>query len=282
MFNEIVQLSHKQKKQFAELVQKLDYYRDRITESKRMDTQEAFLAEHLAFRRYLAEVQDVELCEIFFHSSVFDVYAEVFRDFNDHYMRSIETLQAYHIMKNTIHHIDNYESIIDSDQIKARFAAKHTELQWIDWSKGKRVGCVGCGSLPDTILYIAENTPAETVIGLDYSHEAVFIARELLSSVGIDHASMEAVKYSSYSFHDIDIVFISGYTENKSEIIERIAETAPEHVQILVENPIKGMMRLLYDDVAFSHHKRLRITKIVESNYRYAPQQIIKLEKHPM
>lgn len=248
----------------------------------RQSKQDDFFAGMLRFRRYLASVDDQDLCEAFFHSSRWEEYAEYFRHQNDYYMRSIETMQSFKIITSVYGRVGSYEDIIDSQQIKARYAAKRWELKEIDWEKGKRVVCVGCGAMPETILYIAENTPATEILGIDYSNEAIYAARDVVESIGLDHITFDTYYGQTFDYSEYDVVFIAGFVSNKEAVLERIAETAPDHVQITVENPVRHLMRLLYDDILLRPIRRLKVTKTFTSNQEYALLDMLKLEKYPM
>lgn len=101
----------------------------------------------------------------------------------------------------------------------------------------ERLVVVGCGAFPATNLQIVERTNVQQVVGLDVRPQAIRRARQIQDTFGIDRLSFEACDGQSYNFSDASIVYITNMVEPKSAVLQRIAETAPEDVRIIVRDP---------------------------------------------
>jgi len=62
--------------------------------------------------------------------------------------------------------------------------------------------------MPETLLFIHQNTPIKQIIGLDNSYDAILIARKIICSL---HMKTINVRYGDgrfYDYTDADIVYI--------------------------------------------------------------------------
>ncbi len=99
-----------------------------------------------------------------------------------------------------------------------------------------------------------------------------------MSSLGLDRIHLQHVDGLLYDYSDADIVYIAGFVRPKNDILARVAETAPQHVQILVDSPTH-MLKMLFESVSESQlHRRLKIVEKTPSVSPYYRQEMLKIQ----
>jgi hypothetical protein len=231
------------------------------------------------FQSFLAKYDDKEVIDLFFHSSRYEEYKSFFRLQNNYYMRAIEAAEAFEIMTRQVGHYSGAEDIMNSEYIKRRYIQKSEDVHLLDFGEAENFVMVGCGPLPETILYINDNAAVKNIIGIDNNQEAVYISNELISSLNYDNIQLKYADGADYDYKDADVIYIAGFVTPKHDVLAQIAETGKSDVQILVDSPI-GLKRLLFDPIDEGNiHHRLKIldSSICESEYTRA--NMIKITK---
>lgn len=220
------------------------------------------------FRYYLMEHDTDEFAEMIRHSKYYDEFCTYFREKNYFYMRSVESLETLHILSKGIQPQQGIDGLIDIDYILERYKRKKHELSLMDFSNAKKAIIVGSGPFPDTMLYLSENTDLEHIVGLDNNYEAVIYSNLLIESLGNKRMHCEHIDGREYDYSDADIVFIPGFANPKDGILEQIAKSAPDHVQIIIDN-VTGILHLLFDVVTDAKHMRIEHKDDVSSTSPY-------------
>jgi hypothetical protein len=128
----------------------------------------------------------------------------------------------------------------------------------VDFSNRSRVVIVGCGRRPFTIFRIHDRTDIPDIVGLDILREAIATARKLADRLGYARASFEHHDGCSYDYGEAEIVYVANMASPKAAIVSRIAETAPDDVQLIVREPF-SLGRLMAESVERALDPRLEI-----------------------
>jgi hypothetical protein len=275
----MINTSLSQKKSLETLIQKLEDFKNRLQNCDYTHKKEDFLSIMQKFRKYIAKIDDTELCSNFYHSRYYEEYKTFFRNQNDYYMRALEAMEAVSIIRNSIGK-DSLSDSICKEYMKERYLRKSREINSLDFQNAKNMVIVGCGPFPDTMLFINENTDIKNIIGLDNNQEAIYIAGEMIHALGMERIRLEHIDGLEYDYSDADIVYIEGFVPPKTEILRRISKTnEKDDLQILVDSPTH-LMFLLYETVTPSVlPARLKITNIISSTSPYCRQEMLKIEK---
>ncbi|NDK08528.1 methyltransferase domain-containing protein [Candidatus Gracilibacteria bacterium] len=262
-----------------DLVKNLEEFRQKLTEIDYIHNKKVFFDIMKDLRKYLLTIENQNLYKIFLHSKYYKFYKEFFTNINMYYVRSLESLQSISIMTKGIHNFDSFANLIDKDLIKQSFETKGNEIKSLNiTSKTKTMVAVGCGSMPETLLYFYENTNIKNIIGVDYNHEAIFMAGEMISGLNLDKITFHQGDGVDYDYKEADIVYIPIFTSPKNRILNRIIETGKDDVQIIVIVP-KGLGNLLYEGVG-SVNQRLKIAYREDAFTKHIAQEVIKFVKY--
>ena len=71
-----------------------------------------------------------------------------------------------------------------------------------------------------------ENTNIENIIGLDNNQEALYITGKMISALGLNRITLEAMDGKNYDYKDTDIVYIAGFVPPKHKILDQIVKTS--------------------------------------------------------
>ncbi len=116
------------------------------------------------------------------------------------------------------------------------------------------------------------------LILIDYNHEAIFMAWEMINWLWINNISFKQIDAVKYDYSNADIVIIPIFVNKKSEVIKQVIQTAPNKVQILVTSP-KWFWNLVYEWIEHLN-PRVQITDKKDFSSSFIAQEIIKLEKY--
>lgn len=261
------------------LINTLEDYKNQLNETDFVHDKIKFFSIMQDFRKYLASIKDLNLCNLFYHSKSYNKYKTFFRERNYFYMRSVECVEAFSIMTKGIHAEENFSKLIDKEYIHTRYEKKINELRSLDFSKAETMVCVWCWPMPETILFIYENTDIENIIWIDNSSEAIYIAWEMIWALWLKNISLVHIDWEKYDFKDADIVYIPWFVYPKNLILDRIVKTWKKDVQILVDSSV-FLQKMLFDDLWNNINQRLKIESITESSSLFYKQEMVKLIKY--
>jgi len=106
------------------------------------------------------------------------------------------------------------------------------EFAMVEIERHNKVLHIGCGPLPNTLITLARNMPAEYV-GIDIDEEAVKIARNVVKAYGLKNVSIEKGDATSYPLQNFDIIIISYGVEPKERVFYRLKNETKEKVKIV-------------------------------------------------
>lgn len=261
------------------LIHNLAEYKKKLMKVNNTHEKKLFFDIMKEFRKYLASITDERLCKMFYHSIQYKKFKDFFREKNYFYMRAIECVEAFSIMTKWVHWKMNFIDLIDKDYIQTRYQKKIKELKSLDFSNAKKMVCVWCWPMPETILFIYENTNIKQIVWLDNSSEAIYIAWEMISSLWLENINLIHINWEDYDYSDADIVYIPWFVYPKNKILDKIVESWKNNVQILVDSSIY-LQKMLFDDIWEDYNQRLKIVNIDESDSSYYKQNMIKLVKY--
>jgi len=258
--------------EFNVILQKVDYTHER----------EDFFSTINGLDEYITSIEDRNIFNKFYHSKHFFKFQKRFLYPHQYYMRAIEAQESSFIQRTTFRNTNSpLEDTTKGEFMKTRFHSKVNDLKMIEFEKVKKVVMVGSGSLPDTILFLAENFKIPEIIGLDNNAEAVFSSCELINFLGFSNITIKNVDGLHYDYSDADLVYIANFVPPKNEVLNQIAKTAPQHVQIIIESPIL-MGQLFFEEVIPEKlNPILNITKESENKTKYFWHKVLKIEKYP-
>lgn len=230
------------------------------------------------FRKYIAWL-DSEMFEVFYHSKYFNIYENYFTSTHEYYLRSLESIQSLSVMTKWIHNFASITELLDWDVIKESFNRKAIELESINFENVNNFLFAWCGPFPETMLYVYENTEIENILWLDYNHEAIYMAWEMVNWLSMDNINLKQIDATEFDYKDIDAVSIPLFVNKKSEVINRIIETWKDNIQIIVASP-KWFMNLIYKWIWKNLSPRAKITYREDLLSTFVNQEIIKIEKY--
>lgn len=193
----------------------------------------------------------ISLYNCFNNPSYFGIYAEVMRDFAFWYIG-----EKYLVISKTF-------LLIFSVDIKK-------------WSV---FVSVGAWSLPETMIFFAQNAPIAQIVGIDTSSEAVYIGGEILQSLWYwKLISMRNIDGEKYNYINADIVYICLSLSNKNAVLKRVEETVSSWTQIIISIPI-GLTKLFYEDISPDLFPSLELQKTIKTDHTYSWRSLVKMVK---
>lgn len=132
-------------------------------------------------------------------------------------------------------------------------------FDYADFRDCRRVAMVGCGRTPFTCFHIHDKTAVPEIIGLDNVPEIVETANAVAAKLGYKRMHAELCDGRDYDYGEAQIVYVASMVSPKVEVVTRIADTAPENVQIIIWEPY-SLERLWQESVEHALDPRLEIT----------------------
>lgn len=126
---------------------------------------------------------------------------------------------------------------VASKRSVALYNRQSTIFDHIDCQDRRRIVMVGCGRNPFTIFHFHDKTAVPEIVGLDLSPEAVETANKLAAKLGYGRVRVELCDGQGYDYGEADIVHVASMVSRKAAVVSRIADTAPEDVQIILWEP---------------------------------------------
>lgn len=261
-----------------DLIKNLEKYRKKLTNIDYIHDKKNFFLIMQELRKFIASIEDKKIYETLLHSKYYKLYKDYFTGINMYYLRSIESVQSLSIMTKWIHNFDSFVDLMDKEIIKQSFKSKENEIKTINFDNAKTLIMIWTGPLPETLLYIYENTNIKNIIWIDYNHEAIFMSWEMISWLKLDKITLHQWNWLHYDFSEADVIYIPLFTYPKDKILDRIAETWKDSVQVLVAVP-KWLWNLIYDWIWYIN-PRLKILNREDVSTSFNLQEVIKLWKY--
>lgn len=203
------------------------------------------------FWEYILSFNDEEVFDHFLHTKIFEKTRSLLSLFENFYERSLETKESMIILSGVLKSDNKHLLAFAEDLfVVENYKIVQQELNLFEQKNIKKLAMVGCGPLPETIIFLAENTEIETIIGIDNNQEAIFLAGEVLRALGLERrvkllcSSGETVDYS-----DFDAIHIANSVWRKNAILERIEKTGKDGVEVLIRIPF-NLSHLIRENVS--------------------------------
>jgi hypothetical protein len=129
----------------------------------------------------------------------------------------------------------------------------------VDFDNCRRAVMVGCGGRPFTMFRIHDQTTVPEIIGLDIVPEAVETANRLTAKLGYMRMRAELCDGCDYDYGDAQVVYVASMVSPKAAVVSRIADTAPDTVQIVLWEPV-SLGRLWAENAEGTLDPRLEVT----------------------
>lgn len=110
-------------------------------------------------------------------------------------------------------------------------------FEHVDFSRCTNAVMVGCGGRPFTMFRIHDQTPVSEIIGLDVVADAVETANILAAKLGYARCHAECCNGRDYDYRDAQVIYVASMVSPKSEVVSRIANTAPPDLQLVLWEP---------------------------------------------
>ena len=260
------------------LKQNLEKFRVALEKNNYMHHKKEFFSIMNEFWEFASSMDDEETYEYFEHSQYFTKYRSFFSSKEQYYVRTIEAIEAVNIMTKSIKENINFYDLLERKMAKENYLKTSYEIEMMDLEGSKTLVMVGCGPLPETILYLYDNTELEEIIGLDYNQEAVFMGGEMLNSVGnTSRVNLIHCDGTEYIYENADIIFVANFVTPKIKVLQQIANTARNGAKVLVRTPI-FLGKMLYESVIHNLPSRLTLRRKGNINPYFLDQSLL-LEK---
>jgi hypothetical protein len=198
-----------------------------------------FTEEMERFRQYVREYTNEKVAKQFLWSEYFPEFQQAFKTYEEYYERLIETDEAMAIQAGILN--NNMGRLLDfvkSIFITENYKIVQKEAEMLGVHNTEKLVMVGCGSLPETILFLAENTDIPHIIGIDNSNEAIVMAGNILEVMGHKkRVRLMCARKETFDFSGADTISIASVIRDKNVVLRQIAKTAKKGTKILVRNP---------------------------------------------
>lgn len=265
------------REKLVDLQQTLESFRIQLVNTDYISERAAFFEIMKSFWAFANSFDDEEVYDFFEHSEYYTKHKMFFSSMEQYYVRTIEAIEAVSIMtKSFEHHLKSFD-LFEQRMAKENYSKTSDEIQMTGIDNVNNLVMVGCGPLPETILYLSENTDVKSIVGIDYNQEAIYMAGEMIQSLGqSDKVKLMHYNGVEYDYKNADLIIVANFISPKAKVLQRIANTAKNGAKILVRTPIL-LGKMLYES-ADSLPSRLILQKKGIPN-RYFLDQSLFLEK---
>jgi SAM-dependent methyltransferase len=118
------------------------------------------------------------------------------------------------------------------------WAGMAQSLALVDVAACRRFLMVGCGPLPDSLLYLHEETAVESLVGIDRDPQALRRARELSAAFGLERIEIRDADARDFDYAGFDLICCSAFLTPRREVLARVAATARPDCAILLRDPV--------------------------------------------
>ena len=254
-------ISPEQREKVRALQAELDHHRRALDGINYILDKEAFFERMNRFWKFISSYEDEETFAYFQHSDYYQKNKNLFASMELYYVRTLGTVEAFNIMRKSLGKDQTFLDLFDRQLAKETYLQTNKDITLIDWQGKKKIVMVGSGPLPETILYLYDHTNIEQIVGLDNNQEAIFIAGEMIRSIkNTSRIQLQHYNGLHYDYSDADIIYVANFITPKIKILDRIAVTAKNGVQVLVQTPV-SFGKMLYESATDGLNPRLTLTQ---------------------
>lgn len=236
----------------------IESFRQKLAKIDYINNQETFFTEMHNFWNFLGTQRNKKVVNLFLLSKYFHQHSAFFHSMENYYTRAIEAADAFLLITKQLSKNLSFLDVTKSHVSKATYQQTNHEMKMLDLSQCKKMVIIGCGCLPETILYIHDNSSINEIIGIDDNQEAIFVAGEMIRHQNLKNINLLHYNSKNYDYSNVDAVIITNMMKDKKTILKRIASTSKDHIQILARTPIL-LGHMFYEDASQSLDKRLYI-----------------------
>lgn len=267
-----------QREKLNELRKKLGAFRSALKHDYQKDVERFFVTMN-QFWKFMGEYNDKKIFEEFFeHSEWYVRNRSFFVDCNDFWIRIMEHEKASAIINSDTNEkffSGNADGKKSSKFIQENFNYIQNEVGFL---KGlKNIMMVGCGSCPETLIFLKRRFPKIKLTAIDNSKEAAFISNKLLKYLGYIDVDVLFVDGTRYDYKKHDGIIVANFVTPKKAVLDQIAETANNNTRILVREP-EILGKMFFDSALEGLHKRLFVEKRARLS-RYFMMRSLLLKK---
>jgi hypothetical protein len=187
---------------------------------------------------YIQNYNNEKNINLFLKSEYLEEFQKIFTSYEDFYERFIELEEAVVINSKILNKDKKSVLNFNNDFISKNYHLVKNEFDMLEKKNIKTLVMVGCGSFPETILNISNNTNISQIIGVDNSNEAIAMSGNISGVMGYsEKVKFLCYDYKEFDFSGADIVFIANYTKDKNTVFKQISKTAKKGTEIIIRNP---------------------------------------------
>jgi len=241
-----------------ELIQKLKKFKTAI---ECTNNKEDFLKQMNELWLFFNNYNDIKTFELFYDTPEFIIFKEFFQAQDSVFEPELDKYEAMVFLKNhsggDILKKLNYFS-------KSVFIQIEEEIEAIERTNIKKLVMIGCGSMPETVIFLAQNMNIKEIIALDSDFNAVLLAREVIYQLKLSHkVDVQHSLGEDYDYFDADYVHIASFVQRKKEILYQISKVKKRGVKVIVRTP-ELLSTLVHEDIP--HNTPLYFKKKVKKN----------------
>ncbi|MFT7184328.1 MAG: hypothetical protein ACI9QC_000667 [Oceanicoccus sp.] len=268
-------LSQKDSAELTQLIEQFEHFKTLLEECDYTHSEAEYFEIMSNLWSFRSAFDNEKVAEAFCHTEFFQEHKSFFLSHEQYYTRALESAKSISIMTKMASSTNiGIFDLINGDYMQQSYNHVNEELKLIDTKKCKRLVMVGCGPYPETILYLNENIEHTEIIGLDESREAIYMSGKMLESQNLEKIELQSLAGYQFDFTEVDVVHIANFVPSKKKILDRIVETAPDHVQILVRTP-QLLGSIFYTDPLTNLNSRLIIVNETITNQFFSYKTIL-------
>lgn len=174
--------------------------------------------------------------------SLLDAYPDLFghapfltRRYRD-YILSMESAEAQRLLLISPHGPVTFAEVA-GEAARVAYDRVHDMFGRVEFQRCRRFVMVGCGQLPVTVFHVHDKTDVSELVALDIRPDAVETVGKLAARLGLLRVKAERCDALRHDFSEAQIVYVANMVSPKGAVLARIADTAPDGVQIIVREP---------------------------------------------
>lgn len=272
----MIEIEQKQEIQALETMMK--WHQQHLKMSYYINNEKEFISRMRNFWKFISSYPDEKTYSVFEESKYYCDNKSFFSYMEQYYTRLLETIEVKKIMLQGENTKKYFSDLLSNNLAMDGYNQVKNEILMVDWKGKNNVVMVGCGSLPQTVLCLYDNTKAENIVGLDNNQESIYIAREMVKSINrVDRINLIHCDGLNYDYGNADLVYVANFIKPKTKVIDRIAETAKDGVNVIVRSPV-SFGKMFYENALEDLNPVLSVVKEgeVNENFLFKPFVIKK------
>lgn len=178
------------------------------------------------------------------------------------YQNMIFAQEAQEVEQIMANRCDNILSFADvaSPEALTSYNRVSDIFNWIYFKNFQLAFVVGSGQLPVTAFHIHDRTNVNKIVCVDIRPEAISTTEVLATAMKMKRLGGLLCDGAHVDFRGAQFVYVANMVRGKDRVVERILQTAPSDVQIVVREPV-GLGQLWTEKMSRTQNLGLHITK---------------------